>query len=115
LWDDERQSIEIVNGYFEYRRAAGGFDPVRACIESGNPRLLVDADVMPPEFFDLSTGVAGAVVQQLTMYGIRMAGVVPDASVHSRPFQAFVREANAGTQFRFFPDREQAVAWLSSE
>ena len=26
----------------------------------------------------------------------------------------FVREANRGTQFRFFPTREQAAAWLET-
>ena len=94
---------------------AGGFDPVRACIESGQRGLLIDHDAVPPEFFDLSTGVAGGIVQRLTMYGIPMAVVVPDPSIHSGPFQDFAREANTGGVFRFFPDREQAVAWLSAE
>jgi len=109
-----------VNEYFEVPpQVAGGFDPagvVTACIESGNRRLLLDVDALPAEFFDLSTGVAGALVQRLTMYEIRMAGVVPDPSIHSRPFQDFAREANAGRSwFRFFPDRAQAVAWLTAE
>jgi hypothetical protein len=54
-------------------------------------------------------------VQRLTPCEIRMAAVVPDPSVHSRPFQDFAREANAGRQFRFFPDRARAVDWLVSE
>jgi Domain of unknown function (DUF4180) len=107
--------ISTVSTYVDFQPAAGGFDPVRAAIESGNRRLLVDADALPPACFDLSTGVAGAVVQQLTMYGIRMAGVVPDPSIHSQPFQDFAREANAGSHFRFFPTREQAVAWLEAD
>lgn len=93
----------------------GAFDPVRACIESGQRNLLIDREAMPAEFFDLSTGVAGRIVQQLTMYGIRMAAVVPDPSIHSGAFQDFAREANAGGVFRFFPDRARAVAWLSGE
>ncbi len=96
----------------------GGFDPagvVRACIESGGHRLLMDADALPPAFFDLSTRLAGDLVQRLTLYGLRMACVVPDPTAHSRPFQDFAREANAGRTFRFFPDRALAVAWLTSE
>lgn len=104
--------------YFEIpAQPAGGFDALKvitACIESGSHALLIDRDALPPEFFDLSTGVAGALVQRLTQYEIRMAGVVPDVSIHSRPFQDFAREANRGRWFRFFPDREQAVAWLSA-
>ncbi|HEX7240358.1 MAG TPA: DUF4180 domain-containing protein [Longimicrobiaceae bacterium] len=98
--------------------SAGPFDPaaaVTACIESGAPCVLFDDGTLPPEFFDLSTGVAGAMVQRLVTYGIRMAVVVPDPSVHSRPFQDFAREASAGKQFRFFPDRKRAMEWLASE
>lgn len=105
-----------MSGYCEMPPGtAGEFDPVRAAIESGERRLLIDHHAVPPEFFDLSTGVAGSIVQRLTMYGIRMAVVVPDASIHSGPFQDFAREANTGGVFRFFPDRAQAVAWLTSD
>lgn len=104
-----------MSDYYELPAGAGGVDPVRACIESGQRRLLIDHDAVPPAFFDLSTGVAGGIVQRLTMYGIRMAVVVADPSLHSGPFQDFAREANAGTVFRFFPDRERAVAWLSGD
>jgi hypothetical protein len=108
-----------VSAYFELPpQAAGAFDStavVAACIESGERNLLLDGGALPPEFFDLSTGVAGALVQKLTLYEIRMAGVVPDPSIHSQSFQDFAREANHGRWFRFFPGREQAVAWLASE
>lgn len=95
---------------------AGTFDPaaiVRACVESGAPALLLDEGALPPEFFDLSTRLAGDLVQRVTLYHIRMAGVVPAPSVHSRPFQDFAREAGHGGPFRFFPSREEAVAWLN--
>lgn len=107
-----------VSAYFELpAQPPGEFDAtavVTGCIESGTDRLLLDHGALPPQFFDLSTGVAGAMVQRLTQYQIRMAGVVPDPSIHSPAFQDFAREANTGRSwFRFFPDREQAVAWLT--
>jgi hypothetical protein len=111
--------VKTVSAYFEAPPApAGPLDPadvVVACIESGARALLLDDGALPPAFFDLSTGVAGALVQRLTTYGVRMAAVVPDPSIHSRPFQDFAREAGTGRQFRFFPDREQAIAWLAAE
>lgn len=104
--------------YFELPRTAA-LDPaaaVTACIESGERALLADDGALPPAFFDLSTGAAGAMAQRLTQYGLRMAAVVPDPSVHSAPFQDFAREANARrSAFRFFPDRAAAVAWLETE
>ena len=84
------------------------------CIEHDTRALLFDGGALPPAFFDLSTGVAGELVQKLVNYGVRMAAVVPDLSAHSRPFQDFAREANVGRRFRFFATRAEAVAWLEA-
>jgi len=115
--DDTPPDESIVSSYYEYDRS-GTFDPgavATACIESGSRALLVDAPTLPPEFFDLSSGVAGELLHRLTLYGIRMAGVVADPSVHSDAFQSFHLETNRGSQVRFFPTRAEAVAWLESE
>jgi hypothetical protein len=93
------------------------FDPADVftrCVEAGAPALLLDSAAFPPEFFDLSTGIAGELLHKLSTYRIRLAGVVPDPSAHSERFAEFVRESNRGSQFRFFETREQAVAWLES-
>jgi uncharacterized protein DUF4180 len=100
-----------------YEQKPGAFDPAAvatACVESGSHALLVDAPALPPAFFDLSSGVAGELLHRLTLYGIRMAGVVPDPSVHSGAFQSFHVETNRGSQVRFFPTRAEAVEWLES-
>lgn len=89
-------------------------DALTACIESGASALLLDEHAIAPEFFDLSTLVAGNPVQRLRNYGIRMAAVVPTAGGRSVAFQDFVREANTGSGFRFFSSREDAMRWLES-
>lgn len=105
-----------MSGIVEYHpQIDGGFDPMEAiarCIETGAGSLLLDRSSLPPAFFDLSTGVAGALVQRLINYGIRVAAVVPDRASHSRAFQQFAAEADRGSLFRFFATREQAVRWL---
>lgn len=85
---------------------------VAACYEQDTYAVLINHLVLPPEFFDLSTGMAGELTNRLTLYSIRLACVVPDLSVQSERFQEFAREANQGTQFRFFGSRDEAVAWL---
>jgi hypothetical protein len=98
-----------------YRGEAG--DPVKAvvrCIEEGVPALLFDHGALPAVFFDLRSGVAGELVQKLVNYGLRMAAVVPDLSVHSERFREFAREANAGRRFRFCATRVEAIAWLEA-
>ncbi len=83
------------------------------CIESGARAVLLDEDGLPDEFFDLSSRVAGELLHKLSTYGVRLAAVVPDPSVHSAAFQDFAREANRGRQFRFFPTRAEAIDWLT--
>lgn len=93
------------------------FDPtviVTSCGESGADSVLVGEDALPPDFFDLSSGLAGELLHRLSIYQVRMAAVVPDLSAHSSHFQAFVLEANQGDQFRFFSTRQEAINWLES-
>ncbi|MQA91243.1 MAG: DUF4180 domain-containing protein [Gemmatimonas sp.] len=106
----------MVVPYFE-PASDEGLDPsvvTTPCIESGASSILLDEDVLPAEFFDLSTRLAGELLHRLSIYGIRLAGVVPRPESHSPAFQAFVREANRGDQFRFFSSRSEAVDWLVS-
>lgn len=105
-----------MSAYYE-PDAAERIEPLAAvvgCMEHGADALLLDRHALPAAFFDLSTGVAGELVQKLVNYGIRMAAVVPDLAAHSERFREFAREANAGRRFRFFATREEAVAWLES-
>ena len=102
--------------YFEVEDA-GLLDPaavLTGCVESGARGVLLDEDALPAEFFDLSTGLAGELLRKLTTYRIRLAGVVPDPALHSQAFRDFMREANRGHQFRFFPSRREALDWLES-
>jgi len=96
-------------------QTTGRLDPrqlATQCVESGSGALLLDAAALPPEFFDLSSRIAGELLHQLGLYRIRLAVVISDATAHSEPFQDFVREANRGAAFRFFETREEARAWL---
>jgi len=103
--------------YFE-PRAGAVRDPaavLTGCIENGADSVLMDADALPDEFFDLSTGFAGELLHKLTTYRIRLAAVVSDPSAYSTRFQEFVGEANRGRQCRFVATRREAIEWLESK
>jgi hypothetical protein len=93
-------------------RAADPSGILAGCIESGARAVLMDEDVAPADFFDLSTRMAGELLHGLGKYGIRLAVVIPDVSVHSPAFQDFAREANRRGDYRFFASRGEAVEWL---
>lgn len=87
----------------------------RACIERGYDSLMLHEDQLPPDVFDLSTGLLGELLHQLSKYSIPVALVIQDPTKYSDSFQAFLREANHGRSIRSFTSRKAAAGWLRAE
>jgi hypothetical protein len=86
---------------------------VEACLSNGASCVLLHAVNLPDAFFDLSSGVAGAVLQKLRNYRITMAVVCPPGAVRfSSRFGAMVAEERLKRQFGVFDSRDAALAWL---
>mgnify|MGYP006278408605 CR=1 FL=1 len=84
----------------------------RVCIEGGYSSLLLQEDQLPPAVFDLSTGLLGELLHQLSKYRIPLALVIQDPEEYSDSFQAFLREAHHGRSIRSFASRKEAADWL---
>ena len=50
---------------------------IEDCISSGSRAALLHADNLPRQFFDLSSGQAGQILQKLRTYKVRLAVVAP--------------------------------------
>lgn len=72
------------------------------------PKQLVDED-----FFVLSTGLAGEVLQKYVNYGGRMAIYGDYSRYTSKPLRDFMYESNKGRDFFFVSTRDEAVAALA--
>ena len=73
----------------------------------GAELVVVPVERLAPDFFRLSTGVAGEVLQKFVNYGCQVA-IVGDIEVHlaaSSALRDFVRESNVGRHVWFVPDR----------
>jgi hypothetical protein len=66
-----------------------------------------------PDFYDLSTGFAGEVVQKCVNYGIRIAVVAANVEQRSTSFRQFAEESNKHGRFVFVPSLEEALARLN--
>lgn len=78
--------------------------------------VVVPLERLAPEFFRLSTGLAGEVLQKFVNYGYQVA-IVGDVEAHldaSSALRDFVRESNAGRHVWFVPDQAALDARLSS-
>jgi len=80
--------------------------------EVGASLLLISEGVLHPNFFDLSTGLAGEISLKLSMYRVKTAIVADLKSVPSQPFKDWAGECNRGGEIRFCADRDEAERWL---
>jgi hypothetical protein len=88
-------------------------DLVGACYERDVWNVLFDEGALRPEFFDLSSGFAGEMIQKLANYRIRAGVVVAEMSDYSDAFRDFARESNRSGPAHFFRSSRDAIAWLS--
>ena len=74
--------------------------------------LLIDEQQLGGNFFDLSTGLAGEVLQKFTNYRVRLAIVIGDVKAHGNRFSELVYEHRSHRSVRFFDSEQRARQWL---
>ena len=72
----------------------------------GAERIAIEKAAVSPDFFILSTGLAGAVLQKFINYGAKLAVYGDYSGYTSKPLRDFIRESNRGRDV-FFP----ATVW----
>ncbi|MBI1306994.1 MAG: DUF4180 domain-containing protein [Bacteroidetes bacterium] len=70
----------------------------------GIQKLMIHQRNMAPEFFDLSTGLAGEVLQKFSNYGIQLIITGDFENVKSKSLRDFIRESNRGTLVNFISE-----------
>jgi|SRR5580704_3706289 hypothetical protein len=87
---------------------------LEACFSNRAGSALLFASNLTPKFFDLSSGEAGAILQKLRDYRIRLAIVhTADTPRLSTRFAEMAEEESRGNYFRLFDSAEAARDWLS--
>ena len=87
---------------------------VERCFEARATAALLYAANLTPAFFDLRSGEAGAILQKLRTYQIRLAVVAPAGSVElSERFRELLLDERRARYFGVFDTREAALAWLA--
>ena len=80
--------------------------------ETGAERIVINKDMICGDFFILSTGLAGEILQKFTNYGIRAAFVGDYSGYTSKPLHDFIYESNHGRSFFLVPTKEEAIEKL---
>jgi hypothetical protein len=100
-------------GQIENERDA--LDLVAACGEYRADRLLIHAENLTEDFFNLKTGLAGAVLLKFSNYAIRVALLLAPEAISGR-FGEMAMEANrVNRAFHVFFEHEAAETWLAKD
>ena len=94
--------------------AASALDlALSARYETGADRIAIDKSVIAEEFFILSTGMAGEILQKFINYHIKAAIWGDYSRYTSKPLHDFMGESNRGGDFFFVSTQEEAMDRLA--
>ena len=75
--------------------------------------VAINKSAIAEDFFKLSTGVAGEIVQKFVNYGFRLAIIGDFSGYTSKPLRDYMYECNKGQHLYFVADESEAVKKLS--
>lgn len=81
--------------------------------ESGSRRILLKKAALSDDFFILSRGLAGEVLQKFINYHTKIAIVGNYSQYTSKPLHDFIYESNQGRDVFFVGTEEEAIDRLS--
>lgn len=77
-------------------------------------RVALCKEAVAEDFFRLSTGLAGEILQKFVNYRMKIALIGDFSSYTSKPLQDFIRESNRGRDVFFVSTEEEAVEKLAA-
>ncbi len=98
------------------QRESDALDLVALAHEHQADWIVVPAEALHDDFYRLDSGLAGAVLQKLVNYGVRL-GVVGDIGrwlTRSEALRALVREANRGQSVWFVASEDDLLRRLGA-
>lgn len=75
--------------------------------------IIIDKSNLSEDFFKLSSGVAGEILQKFVNYKTRLAIVGDFTKLSSKPLKDFIFESNKGRHVYFVGTEEEALEKLS--
>lgn len=81
--------------------------------EVGTKNIIIDKKLIAEDFFILSTGLAGEILQKYVNYGGRIAVFGDYSRYTSKPLKDFIYESNQGKDVFFVATEEEAVNMLT--
>ena len=113
---DKIENVAVVRGpEVVLRDAQSALDVLMtAKYELGTKNIAIAKELVHPDFFILSTGLAGEILQKYINYGGKIA-IYGDFSCYtSKPLHDFIYESNKGRDVFFVDTQEEALRRLAA-
>lgn len=107
-----KKYMECTNAEKKLQTEQDALDLIAAGMENDTGRLMLHEAALSPDFFNLKTGLAGAVLQKFMNYRMKTAAVVTDGQKIKGRFKELLVETNKGKDFRVFTNKAEAEDWL---
>ena len=78
------------------------------CAYQGAEKIIIHADQLMPDFFDLKTGMAGEILQKVSTYQLHLAIVGDFSQYGSKSLRDFIFESNKVGRVNFVASVEEA-------
>jgi len=109
---DGKKYVECLPDNQRMESERDALDLVAMCGENGTDKVIIHAECLNDDFYDLKTGLAGAILLKFVNYYIKVAAILPVEKVNQGKFREFALETNRGRDFRIFNEKESAEDWL---
>ena len=82
------------------------------CAYQGAEKIIIHANQLMPDFFDLKSGIAGEILQKVSTYQLRLAIVGDFSQYSSKSLRDFIFESNKVGRVNFVSSVEEAKTKL---
>lgn len=77
--------------------------------ETDTNKIIIDKKTITEDFFILSTGLAGEILQKFINYDVKIAIYGDYSKYTSKPLKDFIYESNKGKDVFFAADKDKAI------
>lgn len=111
---NDTKIAEVVADDVIIKKAEDGLDLLGNMYFQGFDSVVINAQNIIPDFFDLKNGIAGEILQKFSTYRVRLAIVGDFSKVTSKSLTDFIYESNKGKQINFVNSTSKALEILSA-
>jgi len=88
-------------------------DLIGICAENETATVLIGSENLPEAFYDLRTGLAGAILGRFSIYQVRAGFVIPTDQLTAGHFGEMVWELNHSDEIHFSDNLKEVIEWLT--